>query len=82
MNIVLGRSTMRTLLLEEYETNSIPNYYNLNLLPHLTSKQIVYYDEMHVDQEGGPFFRNREQTRFHMMYLEGTTPPPPLSHLN
>ena len=61
---MLGRIIMRTLL-EEYGSNAIPNYYNPDLLPCLTTKQIVYYDEMHVKQEGVPLFHNREQIRFH-----------------
>ena len=55
---------MRTLL-EEYGSNCIPDYYNPDLLPHLTTEQIVFYDEMHVEQEGGPLFHNREQICFH-----------------
>ena len=61
---MLGRITRRALL-EEYGSNCIPNYYNPDLLPHLTTEQVIFYDEMHVKQEGGTLFHNQEQIRFH-----------------
>ena len=69
-------------LLEEYESNAIPDYYNPDLLPHLTTEQIVYYDEMHVKQEGGPLFHNREKTVSTVIRRASTTQPPPLLHPN
>ena len=50
--------------LEQKYPNGIPKEYDPVLLPDLTRHQVVFSDETHFDQEGGPAYRSKYQIRF------------------
>ena len=54
-----ARGYKKEELQQEYP-QGIPREYD----PDLSRHQVVFFDEMHVDQEGGPAYRSRYQIRF------------------
>ena len=63
-------------LLEEYPED-IPPEFDPDLLPHLDRHQVVFFNETHMDQEGGPVFTGKYQVRFPRDNLERYCPPFP-----
>ena len=59
---MLGRISKDTLMIEHI--NNLPGCFNPELLYTLTCTQIIYFDEMHIEQEGGPLAHNGIQIRF------------------
>ena len=51
-------------LLKEHHTFPLPLYYEPLLLPRLYPDQIVWFDETHIEQEGGAASRTGVQIRF------------------
>ena len=45
-------------------SSPIPDAFNPSVLPHITRCQIVYFDEMHIEQHGGPITSDGNQVRF------------------
>ena len=52
-------------LKKEYLNAPIPHEYDPLHLPSITCEQIVWYDEMHIEQEGGANTNDGYQVRFH-----------------
>ena len=61
--IMFGRLSTAELL-REHTTFPLLLFYEASLLPHLTPDQIVWFDETHVEQEGGTASRTGVQIRF------------------
>ena len=53
---MLGRIKMYTFNIEH--NNNLPAFFNPELLPKLTCVQIVLFDEMYIEREGGPLAHN------------------------
>ena len=52
---------------EELQTEypgGIPPEFDPDKLPNLSRHQVVFFDEMHVEQEGGPSYQTKYQIRF------------------
>ena len=62
--IMLGWVTLDDLK-KEYLDAPIPHEYDPLHLPSIISEQIVWYDEMHIKQEGGTNTNDGYQVRFH-----------------
>ena len=62
--IMLGWLTHDDLK-KEYLNAPIPHEYDPLHLPSITCEQIVWYDEMHIEQEGGANGNGGYQVRFH-----------------
>ena len=52
MGIMLGRIKMHMLNIEH--NNNFPACFNPELLPILTCAQILFFDEIHIEQEEAP----------------------------
>ena len=50
-------------LQEEYN-GKLPDHYNPDLLPKLSRHQVIFFDEMHMNQEGDPIYNRNYQIRF------------------
>ena len=50
-------------LQQEYK-DTLPDHFNPDLLPKLSRHQVVFFDEMHMNQEGGPVYNQSYQIRF------------------
>ena len=48
---------------DEYKSNPMPDYFNPDKLPKISSQQIAWWDEKHFDQDGGPAGRNNMEIR-------------------
>ena len=56
-------------LCEKYGIGLIPNYFNHVMLPKISREHIVYFDETHIEQEGGNvnyvYIQNKNHLVFH-----------------
>ena len=50
--------------LETEYPDGIPTEYDPDLLLNLSHHQVVFFDEMHVEHEGGPTYQTKYQIRF------------------
>ena len=50
-------------LQEEYN-GKLPDHYNPDLLPKLSRHQVIFFEEMHMNQEGGPIYNRNYQSVF------------------
>ena len=60
---MLGDITKEDLL-SEMKTYPLAPYFNPDLLPKITHEQLVWFDEMHIKQEGGSRMFKNMQIRF------------------
>ena len=51
-------------LLKEYHTFPLPPWFDPDILPSIDETQLVWFDEMHIKQEGGSRMFNNMQSRF------------------
>jgi hypothetical protein len=61
--IMFGKITLPTLM-EEYSHGTIPKEFDPEQLPKVSIDQIIWYDETHIQQEGGRVSRGGVQIRF------------------
>ena len=57
-----GRLTKKELVWEY--PNGIPNEFDPDDLPKIILNQVVFFDEMHMNQEGGLVYKTKYQVRF------------------
>ena len=63
MMVMTGHITKEELE-KEYGIDKIPLYYHPDHLPKITPEQLVWFDETHIQQEGGEVSRSGIQIRF------------------
>ena len=61
--IMLGRITKKDLL-DRCHTFPLPPWFDPDVLPTIDNHQLVWFDEMHIKQEGGSRMFNHMQIRF------------------
>ena len=58
VSIMLGKIKLEDLQ-NEFDNLPIPSYYDPSLLPKITREHIVFFDKVHIEQDGGSLIHDK-----------------------